>query len=832
MNQTTKQIMAVLVLVAAFTTSLWALDPRPCPAGYYNAALNKYGQNLISALYGIVGSHTNIGYDGLLEAYADTDTENGYLIDMYSTYDKYTWDTKRCGNYDAIGDCWNREHSFPKSWWGGGTDQRYSDIFHLYPTDGYVNNQRNNYPFGECANGTRLQVTIGGKTYVGKGKLGYSTFDGYSDKVFEPDDEYKGDFARSYFYVATAYYNSTGWTGDMLKGSSNHFPFFTDWAINLLLKWHRQDPVSQKEIKRNNYAHSWQGNRNPYIDHPELAEHIWGNKSTVAWTGSESTDPALISPSAGTTIDMGIVHTGTPATQTLFVRGVNLTKSVSVSVTGTGFSVSPSTISASNANNGTNVTVTYQSATAANATGTVTVSSTEFASVSVPLSAQAVEGIVAQNATNVTETSFVARWQNSDQSTGNYLLYVAKADGTPVSGYNPKSVRASNQAQTVSGLEPSTTYDYYLKSATNASFVSNHITVTTADLLPVLDILGNFYIMAKLENPSPIVEGQIYTENVTEDLVMEVDGNFEISLDKDIWGQQLDIDKDGEVFYLRVTDTGTAGDYTGTLSVSNSRVDADITVSATVSESGDAPVTFFEDFEKLAGTTPSYGTAQEVTCTAGKWIIKAYYGGDGGDRAHGEKCVRMRNSNAGFIEMAEDKAGGAGEISFYAAPFSNDAAATLKVSYSVDQGSTWTELTGVTAANVARRAPQGPRGVSVVQANELKRYAVQANIEGNVRIKIEQTGGNRVDVDDVAITDYSKPIPTSITDIDAAQRGWDAHPVKGGIEVEAKGKVAIYNMDARQVAGQKVAGKAVIDLAPGIYVVVVNNQSKKVIVKK
>ena len=332
MNQTTKQIMAALVLVAAFTTSLWALDPKPCPAGYYNAALNKYGQNLISALYGIVGSHTNIGYDGLLEAYADTDSENGYLIDMYSTYDKYTWDTKRCGNYDAIGDCWNREHSFPKSWWGGGTDARYSDIFHLYPTDGYVNNQRSNYPFGECANGARLQVTIGGKTYVGKGKLGDSTFDGYTDKVFEPDDEYKGDFARSYFYVATAYYNSTGWTGDMLTGSSNHFPFFTDWAMNLLLKWHRQDPVSQKEITRNNYAHSWQGNRNPYIDHPELAEHIWGNKSTVAWTGSESTDPALISPSAGTTIDMGIVHTGTPATQTLFVRGVNLTKSVSVSV--------------------------------------------------------------------------------------------------------------------------------------------------------------------------------------------------------------------------------------------------------------------------------------------------------------------------------------------------------------------------------------------------------------------------------------------------------------------------------------------------------------------
>lgn len=105
---------------------------------------------------------------------------------------------EQCGQYSTLGDCYNREHSFPKSWFNDDSPM-VSDAFHIYPTDGKVNSQRNNYPYGECANGTTLSPN--GKVKA-LGKLGTSTFPGYSGTVFEPDDEYKGDFARSYFYMA------------------------------------------------------------------------------------------------------------------------------------------------------------------------------------------------------------------------------------------------------------------------------------------------------------------------------------------------------------------------------------------------------------------------------------------------------------------------------------------------------------------------------------------------------------------------------------------------------------------------------------------------------
>lgn len=149
-----------------------------------------------------------------------------------------------------------------------------SDAFHIYPTDGKVNGQRSNYPYGECANGTFLPSNGSVRPL---GKLGASTFPGYSGTVFEPDDQYKGDFARSYFYMA-ARYNSriSTWHKDMMAG--NNYPCFSTWALNLLLKWHRQDPVSDKETARNDAVYGHQHNRNPFIDHPELVEFIWGDK--------------------------------------------------------------------------------------------------------------------------------------------------------------------------------------------------------------------------------------------------------------------------------------------------------------------------------------------------------------------------------------------------------------------------------------------------------------------------------------------------------------------------------------------------------------------------
>ena len=367
------------IALALVALAVGAKTPIPCPANYYDAAKGKSNQALLTALYNIVGPHTNIGYDGLFDAYIDTDCDaNGYIIDMYSNYDRFRCPGNKCGSYSKIGDCFNREHSIPKSWWGGGKQAQYSDLINIVPTDGYVNNQRSNYPYGECANGTRL--TNG--QYVAKGRLGSSTRSGYSGTVFEPDDEYKGDFARAYFYMAACYNNSIGnWTSSNGSAFFNgtQYPVFTNYAIDLLMEWTRLDPVSQKEKTRNNYVHAWQGNRNPFIDHPELAEYLWGNKKGQAWTGSDVEDdtPCLIQPGNGSTIAVGIIAAdGTSVSKTVTVSGQYLTRTVNIAVSGEGFSVTPATLSASAVNAGTTITVTY-SGTATQANGTLTVSSTE-----------------------------------------------------------------------------------------------------------------------------------------------------------------------------------------------------------------------------------------------------------------------------------------------------------------------------------------------------------------------------------------------------------------------------------------------------------------------
>ena len=403
-------LLLVLVLVAS---TAGAKDPTPCPEGYYNNALGLSDQTLLNALYNIIAPHTNIGYDNLWSAYADTDTNaDGYYIDMYSTYDKFTYSNK-CGNYSAIGDCINREHSVPSSWWGGGKQAQYSDIFNIVPTDGYVNNQRSNYPYGVCEGGTRL--TNG--QYVAKGRKGASTYNGYTGVVFEPDDEYKGDFARAYFYMATCYNDIiSNWT--KANGSSffagNSYPVFTSYAINLLMEWHRLDPVSEKETTRNCYAHSWQGNRNPFIDHPELAEHIWGNKQGIAWMGNGDTPsdiPVLTQPASGENINVGtIALTGNSVSKTIIVKGANLTQNIGVAVSGEDFSVTPTTLTASTVNNGTTVTVTY-SGNAQSATGTLS-----FASTEVNRSCNLMAGKEQQGEDPITPTGdyAVETWENTE----------------------------------------------------------------------------------------------------------------------------------------------------------------------------------------------------------------------------------------------------------------------------------------------------------------------------------------------------------------------------------------------------------------------------------
>lgn len=260
------------------------------PAGYYDPADGKTGLELQAALHEIIKNHTVKSYDYLWTAFQTTDDKpNGTVWDMYSDIPdgspngnppySYQFGLNQCGNYNSEGDCYNREHSWPKSWFNDLAPMN-SDMFHIYPTDGYVNNKRDNYPYGT--------VTTATWTSMNGSKLGACTWPGYSGTVFEPTDAYKGDFARSYFYMSTRYYSEdAGWDVTDMTNKSQLKP----WALQMMLHWNNADPVSPKETDRNNTVYGFQNNRNPFIDHPEFAALIWGDPVSAA--DQQATDQIL-----------------------------------------------------------------------------------------------------------------------------------------------------------------------------------------------------------------------------------------------------------------------------------------------------------------------------------------------------------------------------------------------------------------------------------------------------------------------------------------------------------------------------------------------------------
>lgn len=249
------------------------------PNGYYDDAEGLSGESLKTALYQIIKGHNSQSYNSLWQHYYSTDAKpNGKVWDMYSDVPggsppyEYTFGTNQCGTYNSEGDCYNREHSFPRSWFNDGSPME-TDIFHIVPSDGYVNSKRSNWPFGEADNPSW--------TSLNGSKVGSNSTSGHNGTVFEPIDAYKGDFARIYFYMATRYENViANWENNSsnadaaLDGTS--FPCYEEWYLNLLLDWHQNDPVSQKEIDRNDAIYDIQDNRNPYVDHPEYVNIVWG----------------------------------------------------------------------------------------------------------------------------------------------------------------------------------------------------------------------------------------------------------------------------------------------------------------------------------------------------------------------------------------------------------------------------------------------------------------------------------------------------------------------------------------------------------------------------
>lgn len=328
----------------------------------YSACETAYNNNNAS---GLLTALRNITAPGKAGSYAQLWTtytscyvrSDGKIFDYYSSITNYTPGGSAQGaNYDSEGDSYNREHSIPKSWWGGAETNQGADPYIVVPTDGYVNNGRSNYTFGYVASASKTYSN----SKLGSGKSDY----GYTGTVFEPDDSVKGDFARIYFYAIAKYSNSYNWrSGDgsrNFSGNTNTNFGLTDYAVKLFTKWHNIDPVSDWEIGLNDRVSAIQGNRNPFIDHPEYTNVLWGTHKDATHYDHGSTTGLSISK---TNVSLALNGTTT----------ISATSSNSANISWSSSNTNVVTVSQAQAASGASITLTAKAAGTATITVTATI---------------------------------------------------------------------------------------------------------------------------------------------------------------------------------------------------------------------------------------------------------------------------------------------------------------------------------------------------------------------------------------------------------------------------------------------------------------------------
>ena len=433
------------------------------PTGYYDGTSGLTGAALKTKLSQIItNGHLDKGYAGLWTGYKTTDIDKNYendgsILDMYSENPtgtdpyKFTVSTDQCGSYSIEGDCYNREHVVPQSLFSESSPM-VSDIHFIRATDGKVNGMRSNYPFG----------TVSSPSFTSKNgsKLGPSTSTGYTATVFEPIDEFKGDIARMIFYFVTRYESklSTFTSGGMLGNTA--YPGLQTWEQNVLLAWAAQDPVSPAEINRNNAAYTFQGNRNPYIDHPEWVQAVWGTQIVDTEAPTAPTSLSVVSTttaSANLSWTAATDNVGVSYYQ-IFVNGVFKTNSSTTTATIGGLSQGTTynfyVVAVDAAGN-----VSPQSNTASGTTLTDTVAPTAPTNLS-----------VSSVGTNNIAISWTASTDNI--AVDNYEIYV---NGVL---YGTSLTTSAN----IANLSPTTTYNIYViakDAAGNSSTQSNTVSAKT-----------------------------------------------------------------------------------------------------------------------------------------------------------------------------------------------------------------------------------------------------------------------------------------------------------------------------------------------------------------
>ncbi|MES2138124.1 MAG: endonuclease [Bacteroidota bacterium] len=495
-----------LVLFCVF---FYFLSFAQIPAGYYDNAAGKTGDVLRAALRVITTTghvklpYTSTSFD-VWDAYAITDVRpapnNTIIWDMYSEIpngSNYTFTifTNQCGSASAEGDCYAREHLTPNSWWGGIdnlANPQYTDLHHLFPADQYVNNKKSAHPLG--------QSTAPTWTSSNGGKIGPCSWPGYTGTIFEPINEYKGDFARATFYIAARYMDSLSiWVTRypsteaqyVINSSGNNFK---QWYIDMLITWSNNDPVSQKEIERNNaiYYNTPQTNRNPFVDHPEYVCEIWTSTSCTDAPSITNIANNPISPNSSNSVSVtgNVTDNGSVTSVTLqwCTDGTSFGDTITMNVSGAPNYMTASSIPA----NAGGTTIYY----------TITAIDNESNTSTSPVQSYTILKDEPTNHASVftcgttTSSSIPLTWTDASGGTtpDGYLIKASSvsyaAINNPVDGVTEAnstfvhSVTPGTQTYAFTGLSQSTTYYFkvfpYTNSLSNINYKTSTVIPTTS----------------------------------------------------------------------------------------------------------------------------------------------------------------------------------------------------------------------------------------------------------------------------------------------------------------------------------------------------------------
>jgi hypothetical protein len=508
-----KSLLLAVIILFAFTDVYATV-----PAGYYYFAKNKKKAELKTALHTNCGPMFEFDYGGgagfTWQGFYYTDRRaDSTVIDMYSnTVRKQT-------SYSAV-DGMHIEHSFPKSWWGAYPNNAYKDLFHLYPADASANESKNNLPLGEV---TGIPGFDNGVTKVGKN--GFET--AYTDNCFEPADEYKGDFARSYFYISTVYEELAPLMQSPMVITGSTYPFWKPWAIDLLMKWNKQDPVSPKELARIETIYGIQGNRNPFIDYPDLADYIWGADSTKVYPFPDETEPFMVTPRRGTTLDFGVILQNDTRSKTIHILSANLISNLQVSLAkgNAVFSLSATTIPVASAMAGTDLSVTFTPSAPGLVRDTVVIQGGGISeAIRIPLKALASADFITVEPTNILPVGGTLQWI-SDPLATQYRLNLYQGDtqagdliiSTYIEGSSwNKAVEIYNGTGKTVDLSK-----YVIQKQSNGS--GNYI--STLHLSGTLDNGKSYAIVHKLAAADLLAKASLVTDSL-----LQFDGNDAIVL--------------------------------------------------------------------------------------------------------------------------------------------------------------------------------------------------------------------------------------------------------------------------------------------------------------